>query len=81
MFSLLFSPNEEPKRYEYTTEWTFVALSQVPANQRTGRMTQRRFSLRSDTPLELSDKITEKMLNQLRQQGVVVGTEFRDVAC
>ncbi|EHJ9984914.1 TPA: hypothetical protein ACN30R_003209 [Vibrio parahaemolyticus] len=81
MFSLLFSPNEEPKRYEYTTEWAFVALSQVPANQRTGRMTQRRFSLRSDTPLELSGEITEKMLNQLRQQGVVVGTEFRDVAC
>ncbi|HHY0467050.1 TPA: hypothetical protein ACVU43_004065 [Vibrio parahaemolyticus] len=81
MFSLLFSPNEEPKRYEYTTKWAFVALSQVPANQRTGRMTQRRFSLRSDTPLELSGEITEKMLNQLRQQGVVVGTEFRDVAC
>lgn len=81
MFSLLFSPNEEPKRYEYTTEWAFVALSQVPANQRTGRMTQRRFSLRSDTPLELGGEITEKMLNQLRQQGVVVGTEFRDVAC
>ncbi|TOG95089.1 hypothetical protein [Vibrio parahaemolyticus] len=82
MLDLLFSPNEERMRYEYTTEWQFVALSRVPANQqRTGKMTQRRFSLRSETPLEIYGGLTEKDVNQLRLQGVVVCTEFRDVAC
>ncbi|ELB2105282.1 hypothetical protein HL669_23515 [Vibrio parahaemolyticus] len=39
MPDLLFSPIEERMLYEYTTEWQFVALSRVPANQqRTGKM-------------------------------------------
>lgn len=74
--STTFSFHAANARYdfEYSTTWQTVPLSR----HKDKGITQKRLTLRSQTPLSI-ERLTPSELDQLRQQGVLISHEYRDL--
>lgn len=73
MNTFSFAPSTEVYPYVYETPWR-----RTPLQTTKDRVTKKRLVLRSKTPLSLEGPLTELELNRLRQQGVIISTDFQD---
>jgi len=73
MNTFSFTPSTEVYPHVYETPWR-----RTPLQTTKDRVTKKRLVLRSKMPLSLERPLTEHELNRLRQQGVIISTNFQD---